>query len=197
MTINDLAIIRTGIVTARKKPEAGQAVYAYRLLNLKCIADEGYVLTEAIEPYEAAEELKSDYFTQMGDVLVRLSSPYTAVLINREDLCGLLVPSHFAIVRVRSNMAVPEYLYWVLQRDKNRMKILQNSSGSTAFGTISSGLIGSLSVTMLPIQQQKTIGALLLLSEREQELLRRLAEEKKKYSTYRLNDIYTKMKRGF
>ena len=94
-------------------------------------------------------------------------------------------------------MAVPEYLYWVLQRDKNRMKILQNSSGSTAFGTISSGLIGSLSVTMLPIQQQKTIGDLLLLSEREQELLRRLAEEKKKYSTYRLNDIYTKMKRGF
>lgn len=197
MTINELATVRTGLVTARKKPEAGQTVYQYRLLNLKCIAEEGYIQIHAIEPYEASMELKPDYFTRMGDVLVRLSAPYTAVFINREELCGLLVPSHFAIVRVRQGMAEPEYLYWLLRRNKNRIKMMQNSSGSTAFGTISTGLISALSVTPLPLTKQRALGELLILTEREQELLHRLAVEKKKYSALLMDEIYNKMKRGF
>ena len=75
--------------------------------------------------------------------------------------------------------------------------MVQNSSGSTAFGTISSGLIASLSVTPLPLEQQKIVGNLLILAEREQELLRALSEEKKKYNIYIVNEIYNKMKRGF
>lgn len=197
MTINELATVRTGLVTARKKPEAGQTVYRYRLLNLKCIAEEGYIQTHAIEPYEASMELKPDYFTRMGDVLVRLSAPYTAVFINREELCGLLVPSHFAIVRARQGMAEPEYLYWLLRRNKNRIKMMQNSSGSTAFGTISTGLISALSVTPLPLAKQRALGKLLILTEREQELLHCLAAEKKKYGALLMDEIYNKMKRGF
>ena len=92
--------------------------------------------------------------------------------------------------------AVPEYVFWSLRRDKNRITMMQNSSGSTAFGTISSGLIASLPITLLPLHEQRIIGNLLRLSEREQELLNKLAEEKKTYNTLLLNQIYDNMKRG-
>ena len=74
--------------------------------------------------------------------------------------------------------------------------MMQNSSGSTAFGTISSGLISSLPITLLPLHEQQIIGELLCLSEREQELLQKLSEEKKTYNTLLLNKIYDNMKRG-
>lgn len=196
MTIGEIAVVRTGLVTARKKKEASSLqTHEYRLLNLKCIANEGYIQRVYIEQQELAEELKEDYLTRMGDILVRLSSPYTAVLIDSPDLCGIVVPSHFAIIRVDESYALPEYVFWSLRRDKNRITMMQNSSGSTAFGTISSGLIASLPITLLPLREQKIMGELMRLSEREQQLLVKLTEEKKKYSTLILNQIYDNMKR--
>ena len=197
MTINDIAVVRTGLVTARKKKDAASlGTYKYQLLNLRCIANEGYIDKNYIEPYELSEELKDDYLTRMGDILIRLSAPYTAVLINKPELCGIVVPSHFAIIRVDERYALPGYVFWVLRREKNKMTMMQNSSGSTAFGTISSGLISSLSITLLPLHEQQIMGELLCLSEREQELLQKLSEEKKTYNTLLLNQIYDNMKRG-
>lgn len=197
MTINDIAVVRTGLVTARKKKDvASLRTYKYKLLNLRCISNEGYIDTNYIETYELSEELKDDYLTRMEDILVRLSAPYTAVLINKPELCGIVVPSHFAIIRVDERYALPGYVFWVLRREKNKITMMQNSSGSTAFGTISSGLISSLSITPLPLHEQQIMGELLCLSEREQELLQKLSEEKKTYNTLLLNQIYDNMKRG-
>ena len=197
MTINDIAVVRTGLVTARKKKDtASLGTYKYQLLNLRCIANEGYIDKNYIEPYELSEELKDDYLTRMGDILIRLSAPYTAVLINKPELCGIVVPSHFAIIRVDERYALPGYVFWVLRREKNKITMMQNSSGSTAFGTISSGLISSLPITLLPLHEQQIIGDLLCLSEREQELLQKLSEEKKTYNALLLNQIYDNMKRG-
>ena len=197
MTIGEIAVVRTGLVTVREKKKISSSqVCEYKVLNLKCIADEGYINKKHIEIDEYSVGLKDDCVTSMGDILVRLSAPYTAVLIDQQDLCGIVVPSHFAIVRVDSRYAVPEYIFWSLRRDKNRITMMQNSSGSTAFGTISSRLIASLPITLLPLHEQQIIGNLLRLSGREQELLNKLAEEKKTYSTLLLNQIYDNMKRG-
>lgn len=197
MLISDIAVVRTGLVTARKKKTAdGSESFEYALLNLKCISPDGYIDTTQLEPYEISQELKDEYLTQHGDILVRLSTPYTAVLIDRSELCRLVVPSHFAIIRVDRRYALPEYIFWTLRRDKNRIAMMQNSSGSAAFGTISSGLIASLPITLLPLSEQKVLGALMCLSDREQELLDRLSAEKKKYNTLLLNKIYDNMKRG-
>ena len=197
MTISDIASVRTGLVAARKKINASSLrIYEYHLLNLKCIANEGYIDKNYIEPYESSEDLKEDYLTQMGDILVRLSSPYTVVIIDQQDLCGIVVPSHFAIIRVDRRRVLPEYVFWSLRRDKNKIKMVQNSSGSTAFGTISSGVIGSIDITLLPLREQEIIGKLMVLSEHEQELIQKLATEKKKYNVLLIDRIYNDMKRG-
>lgn len=197
MIINDIAVVRTGLVTVRKKKAASASqACEYQLLNLKCISNEGYINKAYLETEIFPVGLKDACLTRMGDILVRLSAPYTAVLIDQSDLCGIVVPSHFAIIRVDKRKALPEYVFWSLQRDKNKITLIQNSSGSTAFGTISSGLIASLPIALLPMHEQQIIGNLLYLSKREQELLNKLAEAKKMYNTLLLNQIYDNMKRG-
>ena len=148
------------------------------------------------EPYYSVERLKADYLTRMGDILIRLSAPYTSVMITSEEWCNYLVPSHFTIIRVDKRKAAPEYVFWFLKRDTTRQKIMQNSSGSSAFGTISSGFFTNLKIRDIPLQKQKIVGELLMLSEKEQELLYSLAAEKAKYNKFLVNQIYDTFKRG-
>ena len=197
MQIEELASIRTGLVTARKKPKDNQRpTKTYSLINLKCINSLGCLNVSLSEEYLSSEVLKVDFFTQKGDILVRLSAPYTAVIIKDDNECGFLVPSHFAIIRADRRKALPEYVLWFLKKESTRQQILQNSSGSSAFGTISSGFLASLNICKLPIGKQAVIGELLMLSEREQELLHKLAAQKEIYNRELVNQVYDSFKRG-
>lgn len=197
MQLEELASVRTGLVTARKKPKENQRpIKMYSLINLKCINSAGYLNIDNSEEYPSVEILKPDFFTQKGDILVRLSAPYTALMIKDDSECGYLVPSHFAIIRADKTKALPEYILWFLKRESTHQQILQNSSGSSAFGTISSGFIASLKIRDLPIEKQAIIGELLLLSEKEQELLHKLAMQKEIYNREIVNQIYDSFKRG-
>lgn len=198
MNISDIATVRTGLVKARKeKNNSSDQVYNnYSLLNLKCISNDGDILIDYLEPYTVSDELKEDYLTHLGDVLVRLSTPYTVAMIDSQDLCGLVIPSHFAVIRVNREMATPEYVFWSLRRDKNRITLIQNSSGGAAFATISSGLIANLPITLLPLEKQQIIGEVMRLSQKEQKLLSALLIEKKKYNSALLDIIYKEIKRG-
>ena len=194
MRLDEVATVRTGAVTGRKKAGDGiQSTFRYKMLNLKCIAADGYIDLAFAEEYQAKEKLKNELFTKEGDVLIRLSFPYTSVLIN-DNSCGLVVPSHFAIIRANRKKVLPEYILWFLRRESTYQQILQNSSGSTAFGTISSGFVGSLNIRALSIEKQKALGQLLLLLNKEQELLYRLAKEKAIFNKEALNILYDKFK---
>lgn len=198
MVISDVASVRTGLVTARKKAsdEEKGCSEKYQCINLKCIADAGFLELENIEEYYSKEHLTKEYLTQKGDILIRLSTPYSSVMITKEEECGLVIPSHFAVIRVNRGKASPEYIFWALRRDSTKQKILKNNSGSTSFGTISSGFFANLQVRDIPLDKQAIVGELLLLSEREQELLYKLANEKKRYNKAIVNQIYNSFKRG-
>jgi restriction endonuclease S subunit len=195
MILEDVADIRTGLVTARKRANGKQDDYfKYKQLNLKAISDSGYININLTEEYKAEQKLKQDYFTQHGDILVRLSVPYTAVIINRKELCGYLVPSHFAIIRAKRDKIIPEYILWILRRKSTLQQIIRNNSGSTTLGTISSGFFSSIPIHSIPIEKQKAIGQLEILADREQELLQKLAEEKLKYRKSIISTAYVKCK---
>ena len=196
MILEDIANIRTGVVTSRKKADDESSVYKYNLLNLKCASPVGYLDLQYTEDFSSNEELKSEYFTQMDDILVRLSAPYTTIMITREEWCGYLVPSHFAILRVNKQIASPEYILWLLKRESTRQKILQNISGSGAFGTINSKFFNTLSVRNVPLKEQQIIGRLQILSEKEQELLNKLTVQKELYNKLLAEKIYDTVKRG-
>lgn len=197
MVLENVATIRTGVVTTRKKAgEKDRIIYKYKLLNLKCAATAGYLDLQYAETLGTSEPLKPEYFTQPNDILVRLSAPYTAIMITRDDWCGYLVPSHFAIIRVDQEVASPEYILWFLRRESTKQKILQNISGSGAFGTINSKFFSTLPIRSLPLKKQKTIGQMQILSEKEQELLHKLTAQKEIYNKLLIDKIYDSVKRG-
>lgn len=197
MILENIATIRTGVVTTRKKAtDKTTAVCEYKLINLKCAAPAGYLDLQYAEVLSVTEQLKSEYFTQMGDILVRLSTPYTAIMITKEEWCGYLVPSHFAIIRVNKNSALPEYILWLLKRESTKQKILQNISGNGAFGTINSKFFNTLPVRNLPLNKQYIIGQMQILSEKEQELLQKLTVQKEIYNKMIVDKIYDSVKRG-
>ena len=157
------------------RKEALQSGYSYRALSLKNITENGEVNLTNIENYFAVEPLKRNYFTHNDDVLLRLSSPYTAVIINEKEE-NLLIPSHFAIIRVNKSVD-PTYMYWWLT--KNRKQFYKIASGGTIMGTISSGYIQEMDIELPSMEQQRKMGELLKCANREQQLLSLLAEKKR------------------
>lgn len=176
LKLGDYTKIRTGLVLSRKEAATEAVAHQYTALTLKALTESGMIDHEATEPYSAAAVLKREYFTHTDDVLLRLSAPYTAVLVTKDDE-DLLVPSHFTIIRVNQKHLDPYYLHWWLTQ--NRKRFYKAASGGTMMGTISSGYVGELDITLPPITEQKNIGSLIQLAYREQQLLSQLAEQKK------------------
>ncbi len=61
---------------------------------------------EQLDGFDAAEQLSPEYLTQVGDVIIRLTSPYTAVLID-EASAGMVVSSNFVIIRANRSRLIP------------------------------------------------------------------------------------------
>ena len=197
MLLENIAAVRTGVVTTRKRSsEEEMPRYKYKALNLRCAQQAGYFDMQYAEEIATTEELKDVYFTRKNDILVRLSAPYTTILITNDKWCGYLVPSHFAIIRIMDTTFLPEYILWLLKQDATKQRILQNISGNGAFGTINSKFFNSIHVHDIPIEKQRILGRMLLLSEEEQRLLYELALQKENYNRLLLENVFDSMKRG-
>ena len=197
MFLSDVSIVRTGLVTARKQakgPEKG-LFQEYRLLGLRCIKEPGVLDVSLAEPDMSRELLKSDFLTRRDDILVRLSAPYTAALVD-DASADYVVPSHFAIIRVDKSKVDPAYVLWILRQQSTLKQIYQNVSGTVAFGTISSNFFNDLKIDAIPLEKQRLIGAILKLSEREQTLLSELAKVKTEQTRIALQTAYKSLSKG-
>ena len=171
----EYAVIRTGLVLSRKEALSDENNQIYRVISLKNVTEDGQILLTEIENYSAVEQLKEEYFTHFGDVLLRLSAPYTAIVINEKET-DLLVPSHFAIIRTKEKVD-SRYLRWWLT--KKRKWFYKFASGGALMGTISSGYVAQMPFEPPPLEKQRKIGELFELVNREQQLFSLLAVKKK------------------
>ena len=197
MFLRDISTVRTGLVTARKQakgPEKG-LFHEYRLLSLRCIKEPGILDVSQTEQYISRELLKPDFLTKRDDILVRLSAPYTATLVDDES-ADYVVPSHFAIIRVNKSKVDPAYVLWILRQQSTLKQIYQNVSGTVAFGTINSNFFNDLKIDIIPLEKQRLIGAILKLSEREQTLLSELAKAKAEQTRIALQVAYKNLNKG-
>lgn len=180
MRLGDIANIRSGLVLTRKKAKIKYEVKKeYKLITLKNIGELGFINDEPLETFASNDVLESDYFTRAGDILFRLSYPYTAVSIE-EDKTGLLVPSTFAIIRPKGKKYLPEYLGWYLNSDQIKKEVTKSQAG-TIMATTNKAVLSMLKIKKLPLQDQKIIGKIYELHCREIRLLISLINEKEKY----------------
>ncbi len=193
LKLGDIASVRSGLVLSRKLSKT-PTQYRYQLINLRSINQAGYIETENVDLYDATEPLSSEYLTHTGDVVIRLTAPYTAVLID-DTTSGMVISSNLVVIRADASQILPEYLYWLLNTPKVKRQIYENTS-SNMLGAIKPRYFADFEVSLLSMENQETIAALNLLAHKERQLLNELAMEKEKYYSYTINEIQKQMRRG-
>lgn len=180
MKLGNIAEIRTGLVLVRKKASVEYEVKkTYRLITLKNINDKGVFNKEDFEIFESNDELNKEYFTEKGDILIRLSAPYTTINIDKKT-AGLLVPSYFSIIKLKTQKYIPEYITWYLNSDKVKRELIRSQTG-TAMSTTNKTIISSIDIKEVPIEEQERIAKIHELYLRERNLLNSLIKEKEQY----------------
>lgn len=193
MKLQDLASVRSGLVLARKQSRRPTA-YRYPLINLRCIQPEGTINLKEVDIYEAKEPLKEEYLSRRGDIVVRLTAPYTAVLID-DSTSGMVISSNFVVIRIENKRLMPEYLFWLLNTSRVKQKFYENTT-SNMLGAIKAKFLMDFEITILPEETQQKIARLNLLSKKESRLLRELVTEKEKLYSCLLDQVYKKERKG-
>ena len=178
MNLGNVASIRSGLVLSRKLSRE-QSPYCYPLLNLRAIHPDGYILSDSLEVFHATEPLSQEYLTQQGDIIIRLSIPYTPILID-PGMVGMVVSSNFTIIRSNQEQLLPEYLLWLLSTPEMKKRIYESSS-SNMLSAVRPSFFTGLDISLLSLVDQRKIAQLNLLAKRESRMLKRLAEEKERY----------------
>lgn len=193
MKLGEIASVRSGLVLSRKLARENP-VQRYRLLNLRSITPEGYIDMNETDVFDAKETLPREYLSQVGDIVIRLSAPYTAVLVDEESE-GMVVSSNFVIVRMDPQELLPEFLYWLLNTSEVKHRMFENSS-SNMLGAVKPKFFADYEITPLPIPEQQKIAAINALAKTESKLLRQLANAKEQYYESILHNTYNEIKRS-
>lgn len=193
MKIGELVTVRSGLVLSRKQARKDKPVkMRYPALSFRAIHPNGYIDMEQLDVYNAAEKLSPEYLTQVGDVIIRLTSPYTAVLID-EVSAGIVVSSNFVIIRANHSRLLPGYLVWLINTPKIKKAIYENTS-SNMLGAINAKFFSEFEIPPLSILQQQKISELYLLAKKETALLRQLSAEKERYYDLLIRNVHSTMK---
>ena len=189
--LGEVAAVRSGLVLGRKQTKQ-ETEFKYKLLNLRSIKENGEIDMNQLESIHMIEELKSVYLTQLGDLVVRLTSPYVAVLID-ESTEGLVIPSSFAVIRTNDAAVLPEYLFWLLNTQKVQQRIHDNTTNSI-YAAVKPSYFSEFEFDLLPIEQQRLIVELNTLARKETRLLRELADQKDRYYSCLIGKVQKELK---
>lgn len=186
MKLNKLATVKTGLVLSRKESKNADKIYEYQQLNLKAIDDNGTININDTIPFYASEDLTSNYLTQVGDIIVKTSEPYTAVYITQE-YAGLVIPSHFVVIKVDTATALPKYIAWYL--NKERIKKTFRMSCAGMLKQIKPSTIAKTEIRLPTLERQKEVVELYDISQQEIQLLEKLIKHKKIYYKSLVNKV--------
>ena len=186
MELTNLAAVKTGLVLSRKEAKTTDKSWEYRQLNLKAVNDDGTINIDETIPFYASEELTPNYLTQVGDIVVKTSEPYTAAYIT-EEYAGLVIPSHFVVVRVDITKALPQYIAWYLNKDRIKKAFRMGCTGMLK--QIKPTMVGETEIKLPSLERQRQVVELYNISRQEIVLLERQIRQKEAYYKALINKV--------
>ncbi len=178
---------RSGLVLSRKEARKEPGL-RYPALNLRSVLPDGSIDLAQTDVFVAAEILPQACLTQSGDIIIRLTAPYTAVLIDA-DTAGLVISSNFLVMRITDAAILPAWLAWYLNTPAIRRAIYANTT-SNMLGAVRAGFFTHLEIHLPPLHKQEAMARLHELGRREIRLLHQLAQAKEQYAQLLLEQIY-------
>lgn len=108
---------------------------------------------------------------------------------------GMVISSNFVVIRIEDKQLLPEYLFWLLNTQKMKHKIYENTT-SNMLGAVKAKFLMEFELTLLPAEIQQKIGQINLLAKKERQLLKELSAEKEKLYSSLLDQAYKRAKKG-
>ncbi len=176
LKLGDIAEVSTGLVVKRKEAASLElAKKTYKMLTLKSFDSEGWLNESDLDSFNSSEFLEDKYLTGEGDVIVRLSAPYTAITVDSSH-GGFLIPSLFAVIRLGAKEFLSEFLALYLNSPQMKKEYTKSSSGS-AIQTLKISDFKEFEIKLLPLEEQKKVIDVNSVLKREKYLLLKLLEQ--------------------
>lgn len=188
MKLINMSEVQTGLVLVRKRADAiDKDAHKYRMLTLKSFEPHGWVNEGELDVFFSKEKLENKYLTNKGDIIIRLTTPYTAICMNDKQE-GLAIPSNFAIIRLKEQIYLPEFVALFLNSEIIEKKFFKSSIGTT-IPLIKTKHLREIDISDVPLATQKKIVELNQLQVKEKILLSCLMKEKDKLAKASINKI--------
>ena len=135
------------------------------------IGEQVELMTFAMAPGRARKLVKE------GDVLLGMVRPYLKPFAKvQRALDGHVASTGFAVIRAKSGIADPEYLYQTIWADGISKQIHQTVTGSN-YPALSAGDVKDLKITLPPLAAQRKISEILQDADVDIELINKRIED--------------------
>ncbi|MHB9097715.1 MAG: restriction endonuclease subunit S [Syntrophales bacterium] len=165
-----------------------QMVYSFRtrlesmdsgtvaVIQMKDLSDNNRVDCSALTCIDM-EKPKEHHLLKPGDLIFRSRGLSSTSAILLDDPSIAVVAAPLLRIRVTDHGILPEYLNWFISQAPAQTYLTSHANG-TAQKMISKETLDGLEVDVPPLEQQKTIVALASLGEKEQHIMKKLAERR-------------------
>ncbi len=177
MKLGAIASIKVGLILSRQEIAEGEKAKAtYSLLTARSINEDGQVDKNELQPFKSKSILGKHHLGQKGDVVIRLTPPYTAVSFD-ETLSGVIVSSLFAKISLDNNSFLPDFLAIYLNSKSVKGELNRLGKHSTS-PVLKVSNLSELEIKEISLEVQKKIIEMTDLFWREKNLLNQLREKK-------------------
>ena len=177
MRLEEIASVTVGQIMTRvtaDRDSGDSVVDTVKVLLPKAISS-GVIVKEDFGDAELTKLIDEDKFTQAGDVVIKLSTPYDAAYVT-EEYAGIAIPSFCAAIRIiDENEMDATYLSAFLNSSYVREQLTAKVVGS-ARPMIKVTDIRALEIPKLSVEDRRDIGKAFILSGQKKATLQEMID---------------------
>lgn len=168
------------------KASKDEAVELRRVIIPKSIGADGSIDEKELAEEALRTEPDSAKITSVGDIVLKLSSPYNAAMAD-EASSNCIVPSFCALIRNNSELN-DEYLLAFLNSDTCKKQLAASVAGGR-LGFVSVGKVRNVLIPIPDTETQKSIGQSFVDAQKRIKIIKRIMELESKKNDIIIRDL--------
>lgn len=176
MKLEELCTIKTGAPTSRAKKIA-EGIEPREVKVLLPRAMQGGAIIDEELAIETVGEVKEENFTREGDVVIKLSTPYDSVYIDKAHE-GIMITSFGMVLRKKDDAELDmRFLSLFLNLPQTNSILQAVSTGqSVAMAMLKRQTVADIEVSLLPLERQEKLASLFQVVQERKNQYERLIE---------------------
>ena len=166
--LGDVAEIMAGMTGFSDKGK-----YRYSVVQPNSFTDTG--LMNEVDMQRRSDELAEKQLLAVGDVLVKRLNPSFVHVVSIESV-GMVASQNLLVVRPGAGID-PDYLGYLLEQKDVLGQVEQVTGSAAAIKAVSVKKLAGITIPVLPLPEQRKVGAIWKLSRKRKQLLNEYMNE--------------------